>query len=89
MQSIDTTFTRHLLAQMHADVRLHFPDIAPMKAAGVLRGGLNRHDYTVEIVAPDRPRFVWDGRAGDAYEARYKAWGQFMRKYGPEGYGES
>lgn len=83
MPSIDTSLTRHLLVAMHMDVRLAFPDIrSPQKAASVTQ--TMRGMRCVEIITEGRERFVWDGRAYDAYEARYKAWAAFLQKYAPD-----
>lgn len=82
MTSIDTAFTRLPLSKMHADVRAAFPEIPDlMKAASTTR--TMRNQFFVQIETPCRPMFECDVEAFDAYDARFKAWGEFMRKYGP------
>lgn len=82
MMDADIALNRKLLSRMHDEIRKLFPDIrTPTKEADALR--TSDSTWTVEIVTYVRPRLVWTGRAGDAYEARYKAWSQFRRTYGP------
>lgn len=82
---LNTAFDRALLKRVHADVRQAFPQIRNLTdAAGVTTHRTGHH--FVEITVPRLPRYVWEGRAYDRYEARAKAWQAFMRKNGVVGY---
>jgi hypothetical protein len=83
---INTAFTRRLLTLMHDDVRRAFPGINGLMQIASVTHSL-RDQYFVEIddvpgVALPHP-FSIDVRAGDAYEARYKAWSTFLAKHAP------
>lgn len=83
MTSIDQAFGRALLALVHRDVRKAFPDFGDlMQVASVTGPSLGC--YFVEIVPDGIERFYWEGNASDKYEARFKAWHAFLRKYGKE-----
>lgn len=74
MTDIDISFSRALLAQV----------IPAVKAAGkrVTKDAwvwhFNRDHW--EFHGPDD--FYWNGRAGNAYEARYKGWSAWLEKQG-------
>jgi hypothetical protein len=82
MASMDTVFCRLLLKAIHKDVRKTFPEIRNVvKCVGVTSTG--RGMWFVQINTARFPTFNFDCRAYSAIDARYKAWGEFMRKYGP------
>jgi hypothetical protein len=72
---ITVAFSRALLAKAHALVRQHFPD---MELREVLRWHHLRDRW--EFHGPDS--FRWDGRAGNAYHARYQGWMAWLRSKG-------
>jgi hypothetical protein len=76
---INITFCRSLLSQIHADVKLHFPDVN-LRSAWVYKA-FRQH---WEFHGPDG--FYWHGGADNAYEARYKGWEAWLRHKLP-GYG--
>lgn len=79
--NINTAFTRRLLSLVHADIRKDFPEIEHVvKAAAVTR--TMRNQFFIQIETPHRPMFNFDCEASDAYEARFKGWHAFRRKYG-------
>lgn len=83
MGSIDTAFTRLLLKRVHEDVRRAFPEIRNVvKCVGVT--STMRGQFFVQIDAlGGRPEFNFDCRAGNATEARCKAWNAYMNKFAP------
>lgn len=79
--ALDVAFCRHLLASIHKDVKAARPNVNLRKDAWVA-GPMFRDHY--EFHGPGD--FFWDGRAANAYEARYKGWAAWLRKQGVEGY---
>ena len=80
MADLDTTFTRLLLKQIHAEVRAEFPEIPNLiQAVGVTKFGSGQ--WIAQICTPNRAVFDWHGRAYNAWEARCKAWSAFLEKY--------
>lgn len=75
MADIDITFSRALLAQIVPTVRK--VDKRPLKDAWVWHAGRDSWEFH----GPDR--FYWHGRAGNAYEARYKGWCAWLKKHHP------
>ena len=67
MTDINITFCRNLLTAALADVRKHFPAMRN-KDAWVWDAGRDHWEFH----GPDE--FYWHGRAGNAYDARYKGW---------------
>lgn len=76
MSAIETSFTRALLKQGHAEVKKHFPELNLIKAAWVWH--FSRDHW--EFHGPND--FYWHGSAGDAYDARYKGWMAYLRSKG-------
>ena len=76
MSDMDLAFSRALLREGHNAVKLHFPEVNLRKAAWVYHF---MHDHW-EFHGPDG--FYWHGRAGDAYEARYKGWMAWLKSKG-------
>ena len=76
MSNIDVVFTRMLLSQAHQLVKLHFPDLNLRRNAWVYKYPRDHWDFH----GPDG--FYWYGRAGTAYEARYKGWMAWLSKQG-------
>ena len=77
----NTVFTRKALSLTHEDVRQCFPGVAPMNAASVT--GESKSGWFVQIIVEGFAPFDDFYRAFDAYEARDKAWGAFIKKYAP------
>lgn len=71
MSDIGTAFARFLLAEVVKDVRQHVPDVK-LRDAWVYSYG-----RTWEFHYKD---FFWHGRADNAYDARAKGWGAYLRK---------
>lgn len=93
--SLDVTFCRHLLTQVHQDVRpvlrkwaeQHSPDLLAgrsvnLRKAAWVYGPMFRDDW--EFHGPDA--FYWHGEAANAYDARAKGWRAWLRKQGAPGY---
>ena len=80
-QDINIVFSRALMARVHNDVRKHFPQIAPMRAASVV--GPHCKQYFVEIGVAGFGDFDGYYSADNAYEARAKAWMKFLEKHVP------
>lgn len=79
--SINTIFTRSLLASVHADVKKFSPQTHLRKEAWVWCAGRDHWEFH----GPDE--FYWHGSAGDAYDARAKGWMAWMAKNGLGEYG--
>jgi hypothetical protein len=73
MTDIDTAFSRALLAEAHKAVKAAFPAIDLRKAAWVWCAGRDGWEFH----GPER--FYWNGRAGNAFDARYKGWLAWLR----------
>ena len=76
MTDINISFSRALLSQIVPAVKA--AGYKPTKDAWVWSGGLR--DRCWEFHGPDE--FYWYGTADNAYEARYKGWGAFLRSKG-------
>lgn len=74
MPDINIAFCRALLAQAHELVREHAPGVK-LRSAWVY--GYGREQW--EFHGPNE--FYWNGRAGNAYHARYKGWMAWLAKY--------
>ena len=76
-----TGFSRLLLKGALAEVRAHFPDIDP-RGASIVRcsGSKTRPQYCFEL-RWKAFRYTTFVRADDAYEARAKGWGDFLRAH--------
>ena len=83
--TLSTTFTRHALASMHRQVRELCPHIkTPMKAMSCYQHSTGSY-FTCQLRENVNEGFFWEGRASDAYDARYKAWDVFLTdKYGSD-----
>jgi len=79
-------FTRIFMKQIHADVRKHFPQINPMKAASVT--GPSFHQFFVQIRGAEIPALDRWFKAEDRYEARAKAWITFLAEAKVPGYAD-
>lgn len=78
-QSHDVAFTRGLLKLGHAEVKKFAPKVNVIKDAWVWH--FSRDHW--EFHGPGD--YYWNGRASNAYEARYKGWMAWLRKQGWEG----
>jgi hypothetical protein len=69
---INIRFCRHLLKEVHADVKSHFPEINLHRDAwtGNAGGGL------FEFHGPDK--FYWHGRADNGWHARALGWSAWL-----------
>jgi hypothetical protein len=76
MADIDIAFCRSLLKLGAAEVKKHFPDIRTRKDAWVWDAGRDNWEFH----GPDD--YYWHGRAGNAYEARYKGWMAWLEHKG-------
>ena len=74
--SIETTFTRYLLAEAHKLVRKHAPHVKLRKDAWVYDLGRDHWEFH----GPGG--FYWHGSASNAYETRYKGWMAYLRHVG-------
>jgi hypothetical protein len=77
MSDINLIFSRHLLAEVHKDVKRHSPAINLRTAAWVWSAGRDHWEFH----GPSG--FYWHGRAGNAYEARFKGWHAWLRQGPP------
>ena len=66
--SIDAMFGRALLQEAHKLVKLHYPEFNLNKDAWVWCAGRDHWEFH----GPGG--YYWHGRAGNAYDARYKGW---------------
>jgi len=71
--NIDTLFSRQLLKLAHRAVKSNFPTVK-LKGAWVWTDGRSHWEFH----GPDQ--FYWNGRAGNAYDARYKGWMAWLTK---------
>jgi hypothetical protein len=78
MASIDTAFSRTLLAQVVADVRAAVPGIR-LRDAWVYHFDGDHWEFHFGD-------FYWHGSADDAYHARAEGWEHYLRKLGVAGY---
>lgn len=76
MTDINILFTRHLLAKAHKLVKQHFPKINLVADCWIY----HFHRDSWEFYGPNK--FYWNGRADNAYEARYKGWMAWLEKRG-------
>jgi hypothetical protein len=76
MQTVDIAFCRHLLGQGLADLKKFAPHIRPMKDGWVWSAGRDHWEFH----GPGE--YYWHGRAGNAYEARYKGWMAWLKAQG-------
>jgi hypothetical protein len=77
MTDINIIFSRRLLAAAHADVKRHFPEIK-LRDAWVYHFGRDHWEFH----GPSG--FYWDGRADNAYDARYHGWLAWLKSKGIE-----
>lgn len=70
--TLDTQFSRLLLARTHADVKQAIPGTRPMRDAWVHDNGHGCWEFN----GPSG--FYWHGRASSAYEARHKGWSAYL-----------
>lgn len=80
MTNIDISFGRALLAQVKPDVEDAGKRIT--KDAWVWCAGRDHWEFH----GPDN--YYWHGRAGNAYEARYKGWSAWLGSKGNQKYAE-
>ena len=73
---INVAFSRALLRVGTTVMKKHFPHMHVMRDAWVWSAG----DGNWKFNGPDK--FQWHGRAGNAYDARYKGWVAWMEKQG-------
>jgi hypothetical protein len=78
MTDINILFCRRLLVLTHEDVKKFYPAINLKTAAWVWCG---TRDYW-EFHGPDK--YIWYGVADNAYDARAKGWGAWLRSKGVE-----
>jgi hypothetical protein len=76
---VNIAFCRSLLKSAIKEVRLHFPDIK-VSEAGVVGPSFNQ--YLFEYMH-NGERFAEYVSAENAFEARYKGWNLFLRRYVP------
>jgi hypothetical protein len=65
---------RHLLGQIAKDVKDHFPTVRVIKDAWVWHAGRSHWEFHGPALKDGDSEFYWHGRAGNAYDARYKGW---------------
>jgi hypothetical protein len=78
MTSMDVYFSRSLLSLGIQTLKAHAPHIKPRKDAWVWCAGRDHWEFH----GPND--FYWHGRAGNAYEARYKGWMAWLEKFKPD-----
>jgi hypothetical protein len=78
MTDVNLAITRSLLRSTHAEVKRRTAVPNVLQACGVTKSGFG---WFAEITVPGYPRFTWDGRAHNAYDARHKAWRAFMARH--------
>ena len=78
MADANIEISRLLLRAVHAEVKRRFTVPNVVQVCSVIQ---NSFGWFAEITVPDHPRFTWDGRAHNAYEARYRAWSAFMARH--------
>lgn len=78
MTDIDLAVSRALLKQAHELVKLRYPEVNLRRDAWAYH--FIRDSW--EFHGPDK--FYWNGRANNAYEARYKGWMAWLRGQGIE-----
>lgn len=66
--SIDVTFCRSLLSEVRKEIKVSYPHIRTNKDAWVWCAGRDHWEFH----GPGE--YYWHGRAGNAYDARYKGW---------------
>ena len=76
MTDIDVVFCRHLLAQLKPALRA--ARVRMFRDGWVYGYG---HDHW-EFHGPHN--FYWNGRAANAYDARFKGWSAWLEKFHPE-----
>jgi len=76
MADINISFSRSLLSEAHALVKRNFPRINLKTGAWTY----HFHRDSWEFHGPDK--FYWHGRAGNAFDARYKGWMAWLRHKG-------
>ena len=77
MTCLEIAFSRSHMRLVTSDVRKHFPGIKVSKA-WVYNFGRDHWEFH----GPDD--FYWHGRASNAFDARAKGWGAYLRKMGKD-----
>ncbi len=75
---IDAIFSRALLTKAHEAVKAAFPEVNLREDAWVYHAGRGSWEFHGPA------RFYWNGRAGNAYDARYKGWMAYLKSKGIE-----
>jgi hypothetical protein len=78
--NVYSTFNRLCLRDIQKQAKRVHPKLDMRKAAGAFKQSSGR--WGVELCVPGEENFWWYGRAEDAYQAKYKAWQEYLTKIG-------
>lgn len=79
MTNMNIEFCRSLMKSIHGEVKQAFCVKNVWRACGVTRTFNGR--WFGQINLPGSPSFSWNGRAHNAFEARYKVWQAFLVRH--------